>query len=1623
MNPIKLSNNLKQSLQSYLTTTFDVKRDKTEDALGEEIRKNFEEPEALAKGPFLEITPPYKTGCSLIDLIENGVLSPEFLELAPERLPLPIDAPLYSHQEKAIRKLISDEHNIVVSSGTGSGKTECFLIPILNDLLKDKTSGVRAIMIYPLNALVNDQLERLRTLLKGTDIKFGRYTGELLKSHEDATRAHPDSPENEIISREQIHDHREIPQILITNYAMLEYLLLRPEDSVLFESGSWRYIVLDEAHTYSGAKGIEVGMLIDRLKHRLGKSLGDVRCIATSATLTNDDAHAATEFAESLFGESFEKSDIIFGDPDHEYARSQNPSPPIDPRTYLHEEFDALIKNVHRGQTPTESIATQMDSIGLIPPDFDMAHYSVKHAENSRGFVYEVMCNNHDVIELREQLLEHAAVEPSRFADEFFSGRLHEPRQCQEAFYRLVELGALARLEEDSSPLLPARYHMFMRSPEGIWICLNPGCNARQSPPDAKWSKVYSRHRETCDDCGCKVYHITVCRVCGQVYLQTIFNSDLFEKYHGTPNELTSPSKIRYFVWKELEQQHALGSEYEPETRENVTKGRDDHSTLDVQLCVRCGCGSTGDRASLRCACNDKSASVHIELKMLQTVTAKSKGTLEISPCVFIKNCPRCGDKAQPDTEIATPVNVRGSGPLSIIGYDFYRELPESPEAVVREKAGQGRKLLTFTDSRQGAARFASYFAHSVALDNYRYIVPTAINDFILRKEYRPDVEQLVPEIRKLAWSVGVPHNDPDSGFFRFGRVGNRMRRRDEDKLDIVVAQHLLGEITTGRLRRQSLESLSLVAVHYFDDAEPEFMPDFEALADQLEITSTRTRTLVEYLLDDLRKRKLLTMPRDVDPLDRTFGSNPGYPALVRGNPDRHQLTWHGTERHPRNSYIRLVLRSQGCRHDKNAIKDALNSIFEWLIASEVLVEVGTGTYRVDHRNLIFDTRSQWYKCAKCQRLHAHGPELPCPHKGCGGRVETVSDVDALQKDNYYYQSFNKPVVPIRIEEHTAQLKPDKGREYQNGFKRGDINVLSCSTTFEMGIDLGDLQAIVMRNVPPTVANYRQRSGRAGRRTGGAAFILTWTSERPHDQSYYRSPQDIINGKVRIPHIATDNEHIRRRHINAILLSEFLRYRKRNMGSTWPKEQSIGMYFDIQSTDDPHIDHVEKWAEEERSHIWKSLTAFACIDPDGHIEDFRKDIVRVGKRYSRLANYYQQRYDTAQQQLSEDHDRYMSDLSYYKKLRDRLPTEDFKAYLSNKGILPSYSFPIHTVELNLSSDLDSNSYRKSDSDLRLQRDLKVAIREFAPGSDVVADKRIWRSGRVWFHRGAPHVFEYRICEVCNGLQMSEEPGMSLPSHSRVCRECGHPSKGRPRKYVVPDGFFSDRKKSGKPVRQYVPMLPNVMKSALIVAGNTVFKSLTKDVDYAYDHDGELLYVNEGDSRFGGFRIHLDGDKRGLLAEGRERKNVSPISLGHRRKTYTLHLRFTSEQSPKNRAFWLSLMYALLHGACRALQIERRDIDGVLFPRQTDDRGGWQQTIVLYDDVPGGAGHVEQIREDFDAVVLSALNIAKCEDCAPDTSCYSCLRDYNNQLYHDILRRDEITYYLKELYENMAGKMV
>ena len=304
------SGDIKATYRRYLQSLLAV-RDPDIDAA---LRAAIDSTPMLDKGPYLEATPPYAAGASLQQLINEGVLDASFTELGSAVLPL--DRPLYVHQEQAIRKATAGR-NVVVATGTGSGKTESFLLPILDSLVREHAAGtlgagVRALLLYPMNALANDQLKRLRQVLAAyPHITFGRYTGD---TEEDPKRAvdafgelnigEPILP-NEILSR---HEMRKAPpHLLLTNYAMLEYLLLRPRDMELFAAGDesqWRFIVVDEAHVYDGSQGAEVAMLLRRVRDRVASSR-PIQCIATSATVGGD-APAVTAFAGNLFGQTFE---------------------------------------------------------------------------------------------------------------------------------------------------------------------------------------------------------------------------------------------------------------------------------------------------------------------------------------------------------------------------------------------------------------------------------------------------------------------------------------------------------------------------------------------------------------------------------------------------------------------------------------------------------------------------------------------------------------------------------------------------------------------------------------------------------------------------------------------------------------------------------------------------------------------------------------------------------------------------------------------------------------------------------------------------------------------------------------------------------------------------------------------------------------------------------------------------------------------------------------------------------------------------------------------------------------------------------------------------------------------
>jgi len=525
LHPLQTTALIRDSYLRYLKTIYPFQ----ERDLRDQFWRALETPDLLVKGPLLEASPPFKSGRSIRELIEAGVLHPRFRALCSDALPL--ERPLYLHQEQGVDKAVRGGRNVIIATGTGSGKTEAFLIPVLDHLLREGEAGtldqpgVRALLLYPMNALANDQLKRLRRVLGDfPTITFGRYTGETEETEsraEDRFRDQfPREPrlDNELISRERMRQTP--PHILLTNYAMLEYLLLRPQDCEFFdgETGQhWRFIVLDEAHVYDGASGIEIAMLLRRLKDRVVRSEPSrLCCIATSATLGRgqEDFPAVTAFAAAIFGERFEWVD---DDPQRQDVVAATRLPMAAMGTPWGESIPELYAALQQALSPGGAIdtlagvAVQHGAPAAIVEDARQSAAQAQGQAAVNRFLYFLLRGDERLRTLQDGL----ADKPHFLRDlapDLFPGR----EDADERLINLVNLAVRARPDPDSLSLLPARYHVFARALEGAFVCLNSDAHGSAKGDPAR---LFLTRREECPHCGSQVVELATCVRCGASYV------------------------------------------------------------------------------------------------------------------------------------------------------------------------------------------------------------------------------------------------------------------------------------------------------------------------------------------------------------------------------------------------------------------------------------------------------------------------------------------------------------------------------------------------------------------------------------------------------------------------------------------------------------------------------------------------------------------------------------------------------------------------------------------------------------------------------------------------------------------------------------------------------------------------------------------------------------------------------------------------------------------------------------------------------------------------------------------------------------------------------------------------
>lgn len=1674
MNPILTSKDLIDTYFRYLLTRFPL--GKTDPEVREKFKNilySSEGKQNLIKGPILEIMPPYKKSRSLKDLCqENSVWSP-LVNHFDKNKNFDISCKLYLHQEKALIKSINN--NIVVAAGTGSGKTECFLFPIIKYCLEHPGIGVRAILVYPLNALVEDQIQRLGKYLKGSQITFGKYTGQTPRDPDEDNKI----CSNHLTSRKEMR--LSPPNVLITNYAMLEYMLLRPGDSSIIDSGdrfSYKFLVLDEAHTYSGAQGTEVAYLIKRLRSRVKKGPTEIRYIATSATLGSgqDVKSKAVEFAHRLFGAPFSDESII--NSEKQILSKHLPEKPSD-----HYQF----KDFLDWELPTISLSYEEIE----------NKFSIKsNKDNIQNALYDNLKNNKYVKELM-LLLEDGPKLLDQLAKYLFP---HEDQY--KSNQALVNLVAWADFAKDNSglSLLPARYHMFISATKGLFCELAPTGSKRL------WKDIALSQNDILRKEGNPYpFELGVCKICGETYIMGVFVQDNKGKRY-------KPIADSFFEDLDTE---------DSESEKVILQNKPSFNSTPVLICSRCGvvdqeCDHHDiDKVNLYIIATDQNLYNDLveeitdeEHEEIEKTNNKEKG----------KGCVNCGS-GKSVSKIILPLRLPANGSTPALVSTLFSHCPDMEKDFLDQEneklvdkygrrntdwtpiISKGKKLLIFSDSRQEAAFFGPY----MQVSHIKLIISRFMVDILRSKSLPISIEEWKDiannRLRNYANSrefaaILLKELRPLENFTNELVINNtsRLHRIYHSILQLIdrTASYISG-----------LEGLGLGAV-YFDD------PNFANLIKIPGLSRDNIFALAQLILRYIRLLEVFKLnPEEdlnlsgYDGSDAYFGYRYYKVILIDEK-----------EKSKGENLVRLISKTNKPNRLQEQIRYSIARMKYVDVDHVTLDEVNEVIIKISHefigKELKPDSRGNGYQldintlkcmvanpktgefhekipgglprfkaCKKCGRLSWININNMCNYQNCYGELTDPDFTFQMSKDNHYRNILlgEHHFPELRAVEHTAQLnKMTAAKEYQMEFKRGRINILSCSTTFELGVDLGDLSSVFMRNIPPAVANYVQRAGRAGRRIGISPFVLTFCRSLPHDQYFFRNYKMLVRGEVNPPAIVLENEKIIRRHFNAVILSDFLKEFKTAFTSEksgYSTDPLMYQLFDktyefnslilsqpnkIRATDYLCKYWIPKKLERYNKHL-EEIFLDSSLNPlffknclhnyfDYFVSDTKYGLqMNIEDRYINAVTYYETERDKCDPKIPNQR----KDFDYFQTLLKQTKEEQLIAHLSSHGFLPSYAFPTNVVPLKILSD------RTGSKLLDLNRELDMAISEYAPDAMVVANSRIYTSGAL--HKYPKQVFKryfYYHCKICQRFFIDEDKNkmMQKAKNHQLTHNSFDILECNPKNAIFPEWGFS---------------VPRDFNSERIISNSKLERSgyssqLYMDVEgFKGENPIKIERANGGlieidlANGFNMYRINPgksfqnSNEKKGFTICARCGRSLNEKPKNH--KTPFGHPCEGTEILPNNdllsifdtdivkirilngppipkhvveernssfrfKSFWRSVLYSFLESISRVLEIERNDIDGLYIPYT----GSKFSELVFIDSVSGGAGHVARLvgkgGEDpqmvFNKIIETAQKILNCKECAENTACYSCLFHHSNQNVQHTLNRGLALKWMEQL---------
>ena len=916
---------------------------------------------------------------------------------------------------------------------------------------------------------------------------------------------------------------------------------------------------------------------------------------------------------------------------------------------------------------------------------------------------------------------------------------------------------------------------------------------------------------------------------------------------------------------------------------------------------------------------------------------------------------------------------------------------------------------MIFSDSRQNAAYFASYLNNSY-------------QDILIKRILIEVLEENREECISNRWTL----NDYFNRIDRFIEKNNLFINYSTEELQTEVWKWIIGEFI-GNRGSNTLENLGFIG----------FIPNFEGIRNietllkiplfkDLDFSEQELLEFYRYLIDQFRINRAILYPEYVRPTDEYFNPIAQQGGITRTSPmgERKGIrgysikSWIPKEEIYTNSridYLNKILKAKGINKSKKEIMLMLDNIFHVFSSDKSPLYPYIKTETVDIYGKIFkvdpkiykvipgeDSPVKYYQCDSCFKTSSINIEGVCPAYRCEGKLKEI-DLTNLLKNNHYRKIYTSmKLEKMDVHEHTAQLKTEYAAEIQNRFIKGDINVLSCSTTFELGVDVGELETVFMKNMPPTPANYAQRAGRAGRRRDSTAYALSYARLASHDFNSFSNPYKMISGIVKPPYFDVTNEKIARRHLYACALASFWREHRdyfKNVECFFRNDSINGpelLYHYLSSKPDSLLKMIKDVIPVD---LYKDFD----IEGWGWVEDLYSEDGIMSKVVDELEDDLNN-LEIAKQEAIENERFWRAE--ELKRVINTILNRPLINFLSQKNILPKYGFPVDVVNLEV------NQHTDEAKNIELSRDLQIALSEYAPGSQVVANGKLWTSRYIKKIR-KKELLRYKFSSCSCGYFNKV---LNIDSEmERTCPACGN-SRIHTGIFISPEfGFITESKievpGAARPEKTYSS------RKHFSGVGNKVQEKKTKIgknfIRLNSQNHGELSVINNGKGR--GFYIcrtcgygTADGiPKSHKNPQDRDcRGNFEKVALGYNFETDIIEVDIGDIFSNINKddGFWESLMYSIIEGMSSALEIDRSDIDGTLYVRNN-----LSKSIILFDTVPGGAGHVKRLMDEdnFKLVLEKALEIVNSCTCGgekQDTSCYNCLRNYYNQYCHDKMKR-------------------